>query len=159
MIVAVARLQPDEIEHYRREGWVVPRYRLPPARVAGMVEALECLLRDNPGVRPEKLVSAHIEGDNGEGVRGSRAFVVSANSAGLRQCYVEEGRLRFARLERTVDMVPAAFAAFVRSDSMPRSTSGVTSPVGYLPSMQAMQKRGMSAFPSFTARTIPSMDW
>jgi ectoine hydroxylase-related dioxygenase (phytanoyl-CoA dioxygenase family) len=26
-------------------------------------------------VRPEKLVSAHIEGDNGEGVRGSRAFL------------------------------------------------------------------------------------
>ena len=51
------------------------------------------------------------------GVRGSRAFVVSANSAGLRQCYVEEGKLRFARLERTVDMVPAAFAAFVRSET------------------------------------------
>jgi len=32
-------------------------------------------LRENPGVRPEKLVSAHIEGDNGEGVRGSRAFL------------------------------------------------------------------------------------
>ena len=31
------------------------------------------LLRANPGVRPEKLVSAHVEGDNGEGVRGSRA--------------------------------------------------------------------------------------
>jgi hypothetical protein len=39
-----------------------------------MVEALERLLRDNPGVRPEKLVSAHIDGDNGEGVRGSRAL-------------------------------------------------------------------------------------
>jgi hypothetical protein len=26
-------------------------------------------------VRPEKLVSAHIDGDNGEGVRGSRAFL------------------------------------------------------------------------------------
>ena len=75
MIVAVAHLYADEIEHYRREGWVVPRYRLPPARVAGMVDALEDLLRRNPGVRPEKLVSAHIEGDNGEGVRGSRAFL------------------------------------------------------------------------------------
>ena len=71
----MARLNDDEIAHYRREGWVVPRYRLPPARVAAMVQALEQLLRDNPGVRPEKLVSAHIEGDNGEGVRGSRAFL------------------------------------------------------------------------------------
>jgi ectoine hydroxylase-related dioxygenase (phytanoyl-CoA dioxygenase family) len=75
MIVAVARLHADEVEHYRREGWVVPRWRLPPARVAAMVDALEDLLRRNPGVRPEKLVSAHIEGDNGEGVRGSRAFL------------------------------------------------------------------------------------
>ena len=71
----MARLQDDEIAHYRREGWVVPRYRLPAERVARMVDALEALLRANPGVRPEKLVSAHIEGDNGEGVRGSRAFL------------------------------------------------------------------------------------
>jgi ectoine hydroxylase-related dioxygenase (phytanoyl-CoA dioxygenase family) len=71
----MARLNDEEIARYRREGWVVPRFRLPPARIAAMVEALEMLLRQNPGVRPEKLVSAHIEGDNGEGVRGSRAFL------------------------------------------------------------------------------------
>jgi ectoine hydroxylase-related dioxygenase (phytanoyl-CoA dioxygenase family) len=71
----MARLDHDEIAHYRTEGWVVPRYRLPTARVASMVDALEDLLRRNPDVRPEKLVSAHIEGDNGEGVRGSRAFL------------------------------------------------------------------------------------
>jgi ectoine hydroxylase-related dioxygenase (phytanoyl-CoA dioxygenase family) len=71
----MARLHDDEIARYRREGWVVPRFRLSPARIAAMVEALEMLLRQNPGVRPEKLVSAHIEGDNGEGVRGSRAFL------------------------------------------------------------------------------------
>jgi hypothetical protein len=51
------------------------------------------------------------------GVRGGRAFVVSANSAGLRQCFVEDGRLRFARLERMVDMVPEALAAFVRTET------------------------------------------
>ncbi|HKU47575.1 MAG TPA: phytanoyl-CoA dioxygenase family protein [Burkholderiales bacterium] len=71
----MARLQDDEIAHYRREGWVVPRYRLSSSQVGGMMEALEALLAANPGVRPEKLVSAHIEGDNGEGVRGSRAFL------------------------------------------------------------------------------------
>ena len=71
----MAALTPEEIEQYQREGWVVPRFRLPPARVAAMAGALEQLLRDNPGVRPEKLVSAHVEGDNGEGVRGSRAFL------------------------------------------------------------------------------------
>jgi hypothetical protein len=71
----MARLHADEIDRYRSDGWVIPRYRLPAARVAAMVTALDALLRDNPGVRPEKLVSAHVEGDNGEGVRGSRAFL------------------------------------------------------------------------------------
>ena len=51
------------------------------------------------------------------GVGGGRSFVVTANSAGLRQCYVDDGKLRFARLERTVDMVPEALAAFVRSET------------------------------------------
>lgn len=51
------------------------------------------------------------------GAGGGRSFVVTANSAGLRQCYVDDGRLRFARLERTVDMVPEALAAFVRSET------------------------------------------
>jgi hypothetical protein len=40
-----------------------------------MREALDELLRRNPGVRPEKLVSAHVEGDNGEGVRGVGRFL------------------------------------------------------------------------------------
>ena len=71
----MAHLNPDEVAHYQREGWVIPRWQLPADRVATMVAALEQLLRDNPGVRPEKLVSAHVEGDNGEGVRGSRAFL------------------------------------------------------------------------------------
>jgi nitrile hydratase accessory protein len=39
------------------------------------LDALETLLRDNPGVRPEKLVSAHVAGDNGEGVRGVSDFL------------------------------------------------------------------------------------
>jgi hypothetical protein len=51
------------------------------------------------------------------GARAGRAIVVSANSAGLRQCFVEDGRLRFARLERTVEMAPDAFAAFVRTET------------------------------------------
>ncbi|MEO5881767.1 MAG: phytanoyl-CoA dioxygenase family protein [Caldimonas sp.] len=71
----MAALNSDEVAQYHREGWVIPRFRLPPERVAAMAGALEQLLRDNPGVRPEKLVSAHVEGDNGEGVRGSRSFL------------------------------------------------------------------------------------
>ena len=71
----MARLHPAEATHYQREGWVIPEFRLPAPRVAAMVQALETLLRDNPGVRPEKLVSAHVAGDNGEGVRGVSDFL------------------------------------------------------------------------------------
>jgi ectoine hydroxylase-related dioxygenase (phytanoyl-CoA dioxygenase family) len=75
----MAHLSDDEIAHYRDEGWVIPRFRLPPERVALMVDALETLLRYNPGVRPEKLVSAHVAGrgdeGNGEGVRGVADFL------------------------------------------------------------------------------------
>jgi hypothetical protein len=51
------------------------------------------------------------------GVRSGRAFLVTANRAGLRQSFIEDGRLRFARLERTVDMAPEALALFVRSET------------------------------------------
>jgi len=40
---------------------VVPRFAISPSRIEELRDALEQLLRDNPGVRPEKLVSAHIE--------------------------------------------------------------------------------------------------
>ena len=68
----------DEIERYRSEGWVVPRFRLPSDEAGALRDALDDLIRANPGVRPEKLVSAHIAGDNGEGVRGSAAFLALA---------------------------------------------------------------------------------
>jgi len=51
------------------------------------------------------------------GVKSGRALVVTATRAGLRQCYIDQGKLRFARLERTIDMVPQALAMFVRSET------------------------------------------
>jgi hypothetical protein len=81
--MTMARLHAAEIEHYRQEGWVVPGWRLDGRRVDALVQSLEALLQANPGVRPEKLVSAHIEGDNGEGVRGSRDFLELARDPDL----------------------------------------------------------------------------
>jgi Phytanoyl-CoA dioxygenase (PhyH) len=80
---AMAQLTQDEIARYRADGWVVPGYRLPPRRVDDMATALDELLLANPGVRPEKLVSAHIAGDNGEGVRGVAAFLELARDPGI----------------------------------------------------------------------------
>jgi hypothetical protein len=52
------------------------------------------------------------------GARGPRTVIVTANRAGLRQCFLEEGKLRFARLERTPEMAPEALAAFARSETL-----------------------------------------
>lgn len=51
------------------------------------------------------------------GAREPRLFIVTAHRAGLRQCYVENGRIRFGRLEPTVDTAPGALAEFVRTES------------------------------------------
>lgn len=51
------------------------------------------------------------------GARAERLLLVAATRAGLRQCYIDHNRLRFARLERTVEMVPQALAMFVRSET------------------------------------------
>jgi ectoine hydroxylase-related dioxygenase (phytanoyl-CoA dioxygenase family) len=71
----VSALSATEIEAYRRDGYVVPALRVDPARVARLRATLDRLIAENPGIRPERLVSAHIEGKNAEGVRGSADFL------------------------------------------------------------------------------------
>lgn len=68
-------LNPQEIAYYHRNGYVVPSYRLPPEMVSDLQITLQQLIDANPGVRPEKLVSAHIEGKNDDGVNGSKRFL------------------------------------------------------------------------------------
>lgn len=68
-------LSAAEIAHYTRDGYVIPAFRLGSDKVDRLRGTLDRLIADNPGVRPEKLVSAHVEGDNGEGVKGSAAFL------------------------------------------------------------------------------------
>ncbi len=70
----MATLAQHEIERYRRDGIVVPAFRLPPARVARLGAVLDEIIAANPGRRPEQLVSIHIDGANDEGVRGRAAF-------------------------------------------------------------------------------------
>ena len=68
---------------YENDGYVVPSYRLPSSRVDALRDVLDTLIRDNPTIRPERLVSAHIEGKNSEGVRGSRAFLDLARDVAI----------------------------------------------------------------------------
>jgi hypothetical protein len=70
----MARLTAEEKRFYGAQGYVVPGWRLAQAKVDAMRSALDKLIADNPGIRPEKLVSAHLE-DGAEGVKGSRAFL------------------------------------------------------------------------------------
>jgi ectoine hydroxylase-related dioxygenase (phytanoyl-CoA dioxygenase family) len=74
----MARLTGGEIARYHEQGWLVPPWRLPDAQLHTMQQALAALIRNNPGVRPEKLVNAHIDRDNAEGVRGHPAFFALA---------------------------------------------------------------------------------
>jgi ectoine hydroxylase-related dioxygenase (phytanoyl-CoA dioxygenase family) len=90
----MARLSTAEVSHYEQQGWVIPQWRLPAERVARLAAALETLLRDNPGVRPEKLVSAHVEGAPGEGTGRD-----GANREGVR------GHAEFLALARDPDIV------------------------------------------------------
>jgi ectoine hydroxylase-related dioxygenase (phytanoyl-CoA dioxygenase family) len=72
-------LNDAEVQQYQDQGYLVPSLRLPAAQVDRLREALDRLIRDNPGVRPEKLVSAHLAPSGGrandEGVRGQTAFL------------------------------------------------------------------------------------
>jgi hypothetical protein len=69
------------------------------------------------------------------GVKTGRVLVVTVTGAGLRQCLVEDGRLRFARLERTGEnMTPEALAAFARAESLRL--------VQYLGTLRAIPREG-----------------
>ena len=76
-------LSGDELQAYAQSGIVVPDYRLAPDQLQALRETLDRLLRENPGVRPERLVSAHIDGPNAEGVRGSNELLSLWHDRGI----------------------------------------------------------------------------
>ena len=75
----MAQLSTSEIQQYHASGYLVPNFRLATPKITHLQTVLNELIVNNPGVRPEKLVSAHIERtggrDNGEGVKGSNEFL------------------------------------------------------------------------------------
>ena len=78
----MAALSQAEVGQYQEQGYLVPSLRLPAPLVDRLRDALDRLISDNPGVRPEKLVSAHLYGRGGqanaEGVRGQAEFMALA---------------------------------------------------------------------------------
>ena len=68
-------LSSQQVANYHSKGYVIPDYQLEAPFLQSLNTSLNALIANNPGVRPEKLVSAHIEGDNKEGVKGSSDFL------------------------------------------------------------------------------------
>lgn len=78
-----AHLSTQEIEAFRRDGLIVPRYRLPPDLLVTLRDALDRLIRDNPAIRPEQLISAHVTSGSTENVRGQDAFLRLARAPAI----------------------------------------------------------------------------
>lgn len=76
----MAKLSSAEIEHYRREGFVVPGFRLSAGQVTQLRAALDSVIADNPDTRPERLVSIHTRHRGVEGVRGNELFLELARN-------------------------------------------------------------------------------
>lgn len=74
-VTEFAGLTAAEIEAYRRDGYVIPEFRLSEEWLARIRAALDRLLADNPNVRPEQLISAHIRTGNTENVAGQHMFL------------------------------------------------------------------------------------
>ena len=68
------------------------------------------------------------------GAPRAHALMVTLDSAGLRQSFIAEGRLRFARLERVPDTPSASLAALVRSETARL--------VQYLSTLRALPREG-----------------
>ncbi len=65
----------DEIQHYRRDGLLIPRYRLPATFIANAAAAIQALVAANPNRPPYVLTNVEEEGDGPSGIAGSRRFL------------------------------------------------------------------------------------
>jgi len=80
---AAATLSASELATYRRDGLVIPSHRLPAQQLAALRAALDRLIADNPTIRPENLISAHVARGGGERVKGSDALLAFAHDAAI----------------------------------------------------------------------------
>ncbi|MBM3490004.1 MAG: phytanoyl-CoA dioxygenase family protein [Alphaproteobacteria bacterium] len=65
-MATAAGLEADEVAAYRRDGFVVPRYRLPAERLVGLQRAMPRLLADNPEHADEPLICPHVPGSGAQ---------------------------------------------------------------------------------------------
>jgi hypothetical protein len=65
-------LSPDEIAAYRRDGYIVPRFRLEGDELAGLQQAVADLVEDNPTLLDQSIVAPHVPGSGVQGVKVRR---------------------------------------------------------------------------------------
>src|SRR3954466_13742184 len=64
-----SRLQSDELEAYHRDGFVVPRFRLPPADLAELQALSAKLVADNPHLIDQPLACPHVPDSGVQGLK------------------------------------------------------------------------------------------
>lgn len=77
------RLTDAERAAYHERGIVIPDYTVPRERIDALNEALDWVIRRNPGVKPEQLRGAHLERGHPLGLVGHREFLDFALDPGL----------------------------------------------------------------------------
>ena len=68
-------LSKNDVDRYRADGYIIPSYKLQPEYLKELQNALNALIRNNPGIRPEKLVNAHLKGSKEGDTKGSEKFL------------------------------------------------------------------------------------
>jgi hypothetical protein len=68
-------LSKNDVDRYRADGYIIPSYKLEPEYLKDLQNALNALIRNNPGIRPEKLVNAHLKGSKEGDTKGSEKFL------------------------------------------------------------------------------------
>jgi hypothetical protein len=62
-------LSPEELVVYRRDGYIVPRFRLTGDDLAALQNAVKDLIQDNPALIDQSIVSPHIPGSGVQAVK------------------------------------------------------------------------------------------
>ncbi|MDB5872071.1 MAG: phytanoyl-CoA dioxygenase family protein [Ramlibacter sp.] len=68
-------LSPQEISHYKRDGYLVPDYRLSGERLAKLQQLTEQLVADNPTLLNKAIVGLHVPGAGPQGLKTTKDWV------------------------------------------------------------------------------------
>ena len=80
------KLSSSEIRQYNEDGYLIPKLSLSELKLNELKQAVERVLVANRGIRPEHLISVHIDRLNDEGVRGDQTFFELASNPLILDC-------------------------------------------------------------------------